>query len=68
MRDLFSNLITDADDPKKPTNFKQWQIREGNRIYKYGTGVLTNTELLAHLLRDQKTAEELLVRDDADSR
>jgi len=60
MRDLCSTPITDADYSQKPTRFKQWQIREGNRMDKYGASVLTNTEILAHLLRDHKAAEELL--------
>ncbi len=40
--------------------FKQWQIREGNRLYCNGVNQLGDTELLAHVVRDQHIAEELM--------
>ena len=40
--------------------FKRWQIREGNRLYCKGANQLGDTELLAHIVRDQNTAESLM--------
>jgi DNA repair protein RadC len=40
--------------------FKQWQIREGNRLYSKGANQLSDTELLAHIVRDQDIAESLM--------
>jgi len=40
--------------------FKKWQIREGNRLYSKGATHLSDTELLAHIVRDQNIAEELM--------
>jgi hypothetical protein len=40
--------------------FKKWQIREGNRLYSKGAKQLSDTELLAHLVRDQNIAPLLL--------
>ena len=42
------------------SDFKNWQAREGNRLYFKGTSALSNTELLAFILRDRQTAENLL--------
>jgi len=42
------------------SDFKSWQIREGNRLYLKGISVLSNTELLAFILRDRQAAENLL--------
>ena len=43
--------------PKLP--FKQWKLREGERLYNYGPQHLSNTELLAHITRDPQVAERL---------
>jgi DNA repair protein RadC len=40
--------------------FKKWQIREGNRLYSKGANQLSDTELLAHIVRDQDIAESLM--------
>ncbi len=40
--------------------FKKWQIREGNRLYCKGANQLGDTELLAHIVRDQDIAESLM--------
>jgi len=44
--------------PKLP--FKQWKLREGERLYNKGPQHLSNTELLAHITRDLKVAERLM--------
>jgi len=41
-------------------NFRTWKIREGNRLYNEGAQALSNTELLAHIIRDQSIAEKLM--------
>jgi len=43
-------------------NFRTWQVREGNRLYHEGAQALSNTELLAHVIRDQSIAEKLMER------
>ena len=48
----------DVTPPKIP--FKKWQIREGNRLYSKGANQLSDTELLAHIVRDQDIAESLM--------
>ncbi len=58
MRDLFSNPIPDPANTH--ISFRQWQIREGNVLYRAGTPQMSNTHLLAHLLRNQRTAEQLM--------
>jgi DNA repair protein RadC len=50
----FWNLAT----PKLP--FKQWKLREGERLYNKGAPSLSNTELLAHILSNQQVAERLM--------
>lgn len=40
--------------------FKEWQIREGNRLYLRGAGTLSPSELLAFILRDKAAGEKLL--------
>ena len=40
--------------------FKQWKLREGERLYNQGAKGLSNTELLAHITRDQQVAERLM--------
>jgi DNA repair protein RadC len=41
-------------------SFKEWKVREGNRLYSVGAKQLSDTELLAHLVRDQNIAEALM--------
>ena len=41
-------------------SFKQWKLREGERLYNKGAPSLSNTELLAHITRDQQVAERLM--------
>jgi len=66
MNDLFGNLIDsidvrrDIDQSLKPCTFRQWQLREGDRIYNYGVSALSNEELMAHILRDKPAAGRLL--------
>lgn len=43
-------------------NFRTWKVREGNRLYHEGSQALSNTELLAHVIRDQNVAEKLMER------
>jgi DNA repair protein RadC len=62
MQDLFGHPIESNGDNNhclKP-NFRQWQLREGERLYHKGVSVLSNEELLAHLLRHKTAAERLL--------
>ena len=40
--------------------FKQWKLREGERLYNQGAQQLSSTELLAHVTRDQQVAERLM--------
>jgi len=44
----------------KKVSFKEWKVREGNRLYSVGAKQLSDTELLAHLVRDQNIAESLM--------
>jgi DNA repair protein RadC len=63
MKDLFGNPIEihrDIDNSFKPCSFRQWQLREGERIYNVGVSSLSNEEILAHLLRDKQSASRLL--------
>ena len=41
-------------------SFRQWQLREGDVFYRSSVQQLSNTHLLAHLLRDQGLAERLM--------
>jgi len=41
-------------------SFKEWKVREGNRLYSVGAKQLGDTELLTHLVRDQNIAEALM--------
>lgn len=41
-------------------NFKTWQIREGRRLYNGGAHLLSNTELVAHIIRNRRVAENLM--------
>jgi len=60
-KDLFGNLITDPKEAHTPS-FREWQIREGNILYRAGTQQMSTTHLLAHLVRNQKTAERIMER------
>ena len=46
--------------PPAQLPFKQWKLREGERLYNQGAQRLANTELLAHITRDQQVAERLM--------
>lgn len=46
----------------KRKSFRQWQLREGNVLYRSGVQQLSNTHLLAHLLRNYALAERLMER------
>jgi DNA repair protein RadC len=48
------------DSPSIKLSFKQWKLREGERLYNKGAPSLSNTELLAHITRDQQVAERLM--------
>ena len=52
--------ITTPETPSIKLPFKQWQLREGERLYNKGAESLSNTELLAHLTRDHQLAERLM--------
>ena len=45
--------------PPAQLPFKQWKLREGERLYNQGAQRLANTELLAHITRNQQVAEAL---------
>lgn len=48
-------------DPAQNTlSFKEWQIREGEVLYNEGAPSLSNTDLLAHIIRDKSKAEKLM--------
>jgi len=42
------------------SSFRQWQLCEGDVLYRSGVQQLSNTHLLAHLLRDKGLAERLM--------
>ena len=46
--------------PRTGIPFKQWKLREGERLYNQGAQQLSSTELLAHVTRDQQVAERLM--------
>jgi DNA repair protein RadC len=48
------------DSPSIKLPFKQWKLREGERLYNKGAPNLSNTELLAYLTRDHQLAERLM--------
>jgi len=60
-KDLFGNLILEHEETRPPS-FREWQIREGNILYRAGTQQMSTTNLLAHLVRNQKTAERVMER------
>lgn len=41
-------------------SFRQWRLREGHILYRSSVQQLSNTHLLAYLLRDQRLAERLM--------
>lgn len=52
--------LTFIDPSKNALPFKDWQIREGEVLYNDGASSLSNTDLLAHIIRDQSKAEKLM--------
>jgi DNA repair protein RadC len=44
----------------KASSFRQWQLREGDVLYRSNVQQLSNTHLLAHLVRDEALAERLM--------
>jgi len=52
--------LTFIDPSKHTMPFKDWQIREGQVLYNDGASSLSNTDLLAHIIRDQTKAEKLM--------
>ena len=59
--DLFGNLLPESQPQKQTcTPFRQWQLREGNVLYRAGTQHMSSTHLLAHLIRNQRLAEQLM--------
>lgn len=56
MKDLFGLPITEPS----PLTFHQWKIREGNVQYRTDLKQVSNTALLAYLLRDHRASERLL--------
>ena len=58
-QDLFGNLLPESNHT---VSFRAWQVREGNVLYRAGTQQMSTTNLLAHLLRNQKTAERIMER------
>jgi len=55
---LFGNWL--PEKPNEKLSFHDWQIREGDVLYRCGVSQMSTTHLLAHLLRDQLLAERLL--------
>jgi len=54
--------LFNMETPESPikASFKEWQLREGMRLYQYGRQLLSDTELLAHLIRDRDLATIIL--------
>jgi hypothetical protein len=46
--------------PKTQITFPQWQISEGNPLYRVGVKNLSTSHLVAHIIRDKTRAEQLL--------
>jgi DNA repair protein RadC len=57
--DLFGNLV-ELEHQTRRLPFRKWQLREGNVLYRCGASNMSNTHLLAHLLRNQSLAEQLM--------
>ena len=55
---LFGNWLPEKLNEK--LSFHDWQIREGDVLYRCGVSQMSTTHLLAHLLRNQSLAERLL--------
>ena len=47
-------------DVNQSPSFREWQIREGNPLYRFGVAQMSNTHLFAHLLRNPTTAARLM--------
>ena len=47
-------------DRNPPLSFREWQIREGNPLYRAGVKQMSNTHLLAHLIRKPTAADQLM--------
>ena len=60
--DLFGNPITPQQTIHRvgPVPFREWQLREGDMLYRAGTQHLSTTDLLAHLLRNPAVADRLM--------
>jgi DNA repair protein RadC len=46
--------------PKNQITFPQWQLSEGNPLYRVGVKNLSTSHLVAHIIRDKTKAEQLL--------
>jgi DNA repair protein RadC len=46
--------------PKNQITFSQWQLREGDPLYRVGVKNLSTSHLVAHIIRDKTKAEQLL--------
>jgi len=57
---LFRNWLPEKLNEK--LSFHDWQIREGDVLYRCGVSQMSTTHLLAHLVRNQKTAERIMER------
>jgi len=57
---LFGNWLPEKLNEKP--SFHDWQIREGDVLYRCGVSQMSTTHLLAHLVRNQKTAERVMER------
>ena len=51
---------TNKSRTRNQRSFRQWQLREGDVLYRSSVQQLSNTHLLAHLLRDKGLAERLM--------
>ena len=57
---LFGSWL--PEKPNEKLSFHDWQIREGDVLYRCGVSQMSTTHLLAHLVRNQKTAERIMER------
>ena len=58
--DAYQRTFWEMTSPRTGIPFKQWKLREGERLYNQGAQRLANTELLAHITRNQQVAEALM--------
>lgn len=58
--DVTSSQMSKTETENGKNSFRQWQLREGNVLYRLGVEQLSNTHLLAHLLRNHVLAEQLM--------